>query len=72
MKVIDFHSHIVPSRYPDRPAGVADKPRYARCSQHFKLASGAIVQMHKQIAGEKRHFNHLCPIAPLPRFGLQG
>jgi aminocarboxymuconate-semialdehyde decarboxylase len=24
MKVIDFHSHIVPSRYPDRPAGVAE------------------------------------------------
>ena len=24
MKVIDFHSHIVPSRYPDRPSGVAE------------------------------------------------
>ena len=22
MKVIDFHSHIVPSRYPDRPSGI--------------------------------------------------
>ncbi len=24
MKVIDFHSHIVPSRYPDRPPGVVE------------------------------------------------
>src|SRR5258708_9440430 len=24
MKVIDFHSHMVPSRYPDRPPGVVD------------------------------------------------
>ncbi len=24
MKVIDFHSHIVPGRYPDRPPGVAE------------------------------------------------
>jgi aminocarboxymuconate-semialdehyde decarboxylase len=24
MKVIDFHSHIVPSRYPDRPSGIAE------------------------------------------------
>lgn len=24
MKVIDFHSHIVPSRYPERPPGVAE------------------------------------------------
>ncbi|MET0985854.1 MAG: amidohydrolase, partial [Steroidobacteraceae bacterium] len=24
MKIIDFHTHVVPSRYPDRPASIAE------------------------------------------------